>query len=561
MKVLFCESSPTWRRIWKRLTEPRHDFAVISRATPEELDIAADQRPDVVVVRRESVDMAALVRGIRAHSELSDLPLVVATSSSSENSHGDDTGLEAEQVDAVLAMPCVPAAFDAELEAVVARRSRLGRRRPLAVLVDDSTTIRQIEKKQLQDLGFDVLEAADGTEGEALIRATLPNLAIVDIEMPGISGLDLCGHLAADPRTSGIPVLVVSGVVDLCLVQRGFEAGAIDFLKKPFTQEQLSQTVSALVRRDHGSLACAFVLEDCPVTASIISKLLRELGLTVHVAPTLAAFRALASVGAPDLVTVDVQVPDGSGIDLVRELRTDERFENVPIVVVSGNQDREVLVESLRAGANDFLVKPFLREEMIIRATNLLTTSRLRSDVERRSRELERLAYRDALTGLGNRRMFEEAVRSELAVAKRWGGSLAVLALDLDHFKKINDTYGHAAGDEVLREVGRMIARSVRPTDVACRYGGEEIFILAPGCDAAGAERFAERLRARCASLVIGTAEIRPTMSIGVSVYPELSTPESLLEDSDAALYRAKQGGRNRAALHVSTKADVDKVA
>lgn len=526
----------------------------MSSASSEELNAAAGCRPDALVVRRESGATASLLRALRAHPELSGAAIVLGTSSRAQ----EEAILEGDLVDAVLSLPCDRDAFDALLSSVVGRRARLGRRRPTAVVVDDSAVVRSLTRKELEHLGFDVSEAADGVEGEALIRSLLPNLAVVDVEMPRLSGLELCERLANDPRTSGLPVLVVSGSVDPALAREGFEMGAIDFLPKPFSAEQLATAVSSLLDREAQRLSCAFVLESSPVQASVISKLLGELGLAPHVASTPEAFENMANVGTPELATVDLSADRNAGLELVRRLRQHERMRDVPIVSLGRMRDRELLVESLRAGASDFLVKPFLREEMSVRITNLLTTRRLREDVNRRTRELERLAYRDALTGLGNRRMFDEALRQELAVATRTGRPLAILALDLDRFKRINDEHGHAAGDEVIRAVGAMIGQSVRQTDVACRYGGEEIFVLAPDCPAPAAEAIAERLRARCASLTVGAARLRPTMSIGVSVYPALSTETRLVADADEALYRAKEGGRNRVCVHVAASPPMD---
>jgi len=547
MRTAFCESSTTWTRIWRRLAEPTSQVLVVATSSDQDLEAVAAFRPDVLVTRRGMVS-AALHRGLRVHPDLARVPVVLATSSEAESAAG---GLETAQFDGVLPMPCEAAELDTRLKAVVVRHARLSRRQPLAVVADDSSAARRTVSMHLQRLGFAVIEAADGVEGEEAIRASQPNLAVIDIEMPRLSGLELSARLSADPRTSDIPLLIMSVQVDQALALRGFAAGAIDFLRKPFGLEELSVAVKSLVGREAPQTSSSsLILERCASTASILSRLLAELGSHALIARSPPEFRALATVGTPDLVTLDVSTQDANGLDLLHELRADARFEHVPIVIVSAECARERLVDSLKAGANDFLVKPFLREEMSARVTNLLRARRLQLDVDRRTHELELLAYRDSLTGLGNRRMFDEMLPKEVERAHQLGYPLAVLAIDLDHFKRVNDDHGHATGDEVLREVGRAIAQGIRRPDIACRYGGEEIFVLAPTCAPEDAIALAERIRARCASLVVGTAKVRPTMSIGVSVVPHLSSAARVIEDADAALYRAKHTGRDRVVLH-----------
>jgi two-component system cell cycle response regulator len=218
----------------------------------------------------------------------------------------------------------------------------------------------------------------------------------------------------------------------------------------------------------------------------------------------------------------------------------------VPIVVISAESDRETMIECLRAGADDFLQKPFAKEEFHARVRNLLRLKGLRDELIRKNRALEDLAYHDSLTGLFNRAYFDGCLEREIDRARRSREPLGFLLMDLDHFKKVNDAHGHETGDEVLRQVASIVRRNVRGYDIPCRVGGEELCVILPRATTAAVVSVAERIRRACAAERITSKGISQTASIGISVFPETSDGGALFADADAALYRAKASGRNR---------------
>jgi two-component system, cell cycle response regulator len=243
----------------------------------------------------------------------------------------------------------------------------------------------------------------------------------------------------------------------------------------------------------------------------------------------------------PDLVLLDYLMPEMDGVELLQRIRQLPHLTTVPIVVVTGQEDRPSLYKALTAGASDFLIKPVDEVELIARARNML---KLRAA----TRDLYRLATTDELTGLANRRYFFVRLTEEAKRTQRYGQPLALALLDIDHFKRINDVYGHAAGDEVLETVGRLCRETLRDVDTIGRIGGEEIAVLMPATTLTGAWIVCERLRQAIADADVETsgASVRSTVSIGIAELAQGEEFTRLLARADQALYRAKESGRNR---------------
>lgn len=244
----------------------------------------------------------------------------------------------------------------------------------------------------------------------------------------------------------------------------------------------------------------------------------------------------------PDLVLLDIDLPDMTGYDVCQRIKGSRATRLIPVIMLTGHTRTEDLVYGLDAGAEDYLTKPFQVPELLARLRVAFRTKGLLED-------LERLSVTDPLTGLRNRRYFDQRVLEEFARCVRYRNALACVLADLDHFKAINDTWGHDAGDEALVQVGRLMERHLRPCDLICRYGGEEFVLLLPDSHERGAYSCGERLRALCEQSSFGTQQNlkRITVSFGVAAFPgpDISTPADLTRRADEALYLAKQSGRN----------------
>ncbi len=269
-------------------------------------------------------------------------------------------------------------------------------------------------------------------------------------------------------------------------------------------------------------------------------------GLTLHSASNAADGLRLAQVVRPDLVLLDVDLPESSGFEVCQRLKSDSATSEIPVIFLTGATHTGDKVRGLDLGAVDYVTKPFDPHELRARVRAALRTKRYQDLLSRR-------AQIDGLTGLRNRTYFDECLRRDLETGRKHRTPVSLVLVDIDHFKRLNDTAGHPFGDRVLQLVGELLARTTVPGAAACRYGGEEFAVVLPGTPIDLACRYGESLRQAVAELH-PTAESGPvsvTLSGGVSCTDEWSdviplTPGELLETADRALYVAKSTGRNR---------------
>jgi diguanylate cyclase (GGDEF)-like protein len=257
----------------------------------------------------------------------------------------------------------------------------------------------------------------------------------------------------------------------------------------------------------------------------------------------ITALRAIP-IFQPDLILTQLQLPTYGGLDLVRRMKQDAATQSIPVLLYADAATAEERVRAFDLGATDFVSKPFVGAELLARVRAALRTRHLLTVLEQR-------AHLDGLTGLANRGVLDDSLPREWDACWRRGTPLAVLISDLDLFKSINDTYGHSAGDEVLRQVAATLARLARTSDLVARYGGEEFVVVAPDCGLRPAVRLAHRFRMAVEQLSIvqhGNA-IPVTTSLGVACAEDLNgmKPAELLRQADEALYGAKESGRNAA--------------
>ena len=264
------------------------------------------------------------------------------------------------------------------------------------------------------------------------------------------------------------------------------------------------------------------------------------------------AWNALQQPDAPKLVLLDWNMPKMDGLEICRRLKELAPSNPFYIILVTGRGEKADIVQGLDAGANDYIPKPYDHAELRARIQVGQRMLELQANLLEAQNALVHQAMHDALTGIYNRRAILDVLAKESARAQREDGRLTVGMCDIDHFKKINDTYGHQAGDEVLVAFSRCIQESLREYDCIGRYGGEEFLIIAPGAKEQNAGSLYERLRKQIAAAEIKTSTgvVSITVSIGVAWGAGQITDESLLAAADTALYQAKAAGRNRVILY-----------
>ncbi|MES2071483.1 MAG: diguanylate cyclase [Pseudomonadota bacterium] len=291
------------------------------------------------------------------------------------------------------------------------------------------------------------------------------------------------------------------------------------------------------------------IADDEPISLLYLEAALEEWGYQVITASDgVAACEILLDPDAPMLAIIDWMMPGMDGIDVCRVVRENVKDRYIYMIMLTGKSETEFIVAAMNAGADDFISKPFNVDELQVR----VRAGRRIAELEQR---LRKEASHDALTGLFNRGAIIELLQKELTRHQRNKHSFAIIFGDLDHFKRINDEFGHLAGDAVLRETASRIASVLRPYDSLGRYGGEELLIVLPGCDASEAVEIAERVRQVVCSKPIATdfGEVAASLSMGVAVIAqgqEISF-NGLIHLADAALYAAKDKGRNRVELAI----------
>jgi two-component system, cell cycle response regulator len=290
------------------------------------------------------------------------------------------------------------------------------------------------------------------------------------------------------------------------------------------------------------------LVEDSTAIRALVRRTLVAGGHTVFEAANGALALSLCRQRQPDVVLLDVEMPEMSGWDVLAAMKADPDLGDIPVVFLTGRSDTADMVDGLRLGAHDYLRKPCPPAELLARVQAAARVKWLQDELRQRNQELDLLSRTDPLTGLRNRRHVEEYLARLLSLARRNAEPMGVLVVDIDHFKSVNDRYGHDGGDAVLREVAGRMVRNVRLEDMVGRWGGEEFLVVLPNTDGQGAAELAERLRQVVAGEPCplpdgGVVPVTVSLGCAASLVDDATT---LVRSADAALYEAKESGRNR---------------
>lgn len=295
------------------------------------------------------------------------------------------------------------------------------------------------------------------------------------------------------------------------------------------------------------------IVDDINQNLQVIGSMLDQVGYATTFA--LSGQQALDRLTKtkPDMILLDLMMPDLNGLQVCRILKDDPTYKDIPIIFLTASQEHRHLLQAFEVGAVDYVTKPFNAPELLARVRTHLELKHTKDQLKESLMELEQIATTDPLTGVPNRRYLLAFAEKEISRARRYKCDLSLLIMDIDHFKQVNDTYGHAIGDDVLKLVAQTTVKGLRKEDCFGRFGGEEFVILLPHTETRFALEAAQRIRQTIADLSFTVAgkQLSISVSIGIASYqPSDCNLDALLKRADDALFEAKRRGRNRVLVH-----------
>nr|NJM01291.1 diguanylate cyclase [Desulfobacula sp.] len=487
---------------------------------------------------------------IKADPGFSRCGFIVSTSMQQESVNSE---WDLRDIDAILLKPFDRESLIRTLDKTGKNPLQNTRQTLLALIIDDSKAVRNTLASYLKELNFNAVTASDGMQGLETASELLPDLILVDVEMPVMDGFEFCKKLSKEPILKHIPTVVVSGTIDEAQFRKGFRAGAIDFLEKPVSLEALAAIIESVsVKEPLSSAGTTVILSKDTTLSAILKKSLNFLNSSIHICAAFDELETYLCVSTPDIIVLDLSENEDK-LNVCMRTRILLGSDSPVIIAVADETDRDIMFQCFKYGATEFIIKPFGRDEVKARIENHIKIKKLQDELVQKNRILESLAYKDKLTGLMNRRYFDKALKDELAKAQAERTSLSFLMIDLDNFKQVNDVYGHDTGDTVLKEIAAIIIDNVQGNAVSCRYGGEEFCIIYPDTSLAEAIKNGEKIKRYCTLKPISGHRIFQTISGGMSSFPETSSAETLVSDADKCLYKAKKAGKNRIIANIET--------
>ncbi len=450
----------------------------------------------------------------------------------------------------------------------------------LILVVDDVPANVKLLEAKLSAEYYDVVTARNGFEAIQQAQQHKPDLILLDVMMPGMDGFEACRRMKEDPTISHIPVVMVTALSEVSDRINGLEAGADDFITKPINDTALFARVRSLVRikvlldelrlrnktgqeigvigegensftSDVSGSHIMVIDDDIVQTKRIENTLSKHYKVTMCSDPEEAKDIAEAKADSIDLIVISTELMEADGLRLATQLKTLEPLRHVPVIMLVDEHEQQLMLKGLELGINDYLILPVDENEMIARVKTQIRRKKYQEALKANYRNSLNMAITDKLTGLYNRHYLDTHIHNVVGQALENHKALSLMIMDMDHFKQVNDTYGHDCGDEVLMQLAEIIIKSTRGSDLAARLGGEEFVVLMPETNEQAAFEMGERMRrtveAHPFKISNEVGVINKTVSIGVSnLRLRGDSAAELVKRADMALYDAKNSGRNK---------------
>lgn len=410
------------------------------------------------------------------------------------------------------------------------------------IVLDSNTKIREQIVNELTHFGFLTIGVSHPNEIAATVGNDKPFALISDIVFNNDE--DIAFKTISDLRKSGVldcPIIIHSAIDDMRHRLGAVRAGARNYLVKPVDMADMIDVLDSVAPDVGADPFRVLVIDDDASLSHHTELVLQGAGMTTKALNDPMGVIGVLNDFAPELILLDLYMPDCEGHEVAAIIRQQEAFDAIPIVFLSGEHNVEKQLSAMELGGDDFLTKP-------IQPKHLITAVRIRAA---RFRELRSLMVRDSMTGLYNHTTTKQLMTNEIERAKRLNHSISMASLDIDHFKSVNDTYGHAVGDKVIKSLARLLRQRLRGADIIGRMGGEEFAALLSGATIEEAEIVFNQIRQAFSEIVFHTdiKDFSVTLSCGIAEFPAFNGVSSLSDASDRALYEAKHGGRNKVVL------------
>jgi diguanylate cyclase (GGDEF)-like protein len=417
------------------------------------------------------------------------------------------------------------------------------------IVEDDIDQARELAR-QITNFGYIVHVFDQPSQAVAAAGVHCPHVILMDMVFPESD--DAGAQTAQLLRTQShcdVPVVFMSQRTDFHSRLQAIRSGAQAYFTKPVNIGILIDKLDVLTKRQQTEPYHVLIVDDSQLTAEIHAKLLYNAGFKTTTVTDATRVLDLLYDSQPDLILLDMYMPLCNGHELAAIIRQQPEFTSLPIVFLSSEHDRQLQLDALDQGADDFLTKPIKAEHLISAVSSRI----------RRARVMRSQMIRDGLTGLFNHSITKEYLRREVSRARRYDSALTIALLDLDHFKQVNDSYGHTAGDQVLKSLARMLTQRLRRSDIIGRYGGEEFAVIMPETPGTAAINVLDDIRERFAQVLhqAGNNEFTVTFSGGVATLAAFTDASTLNEQADIALYQAKRKGRNQIVLAGTSKKSI----